>query len=267
MEFYRKCIDEYTKIPTLEQTLWKSKSDLCLVYIEFRDIDIIKTNLHNLCNVYGGTDASIMIVHSSVNRDRIMNITGEWKNVRYIEMLQHEGSVDDYNKILTNFDFWNTFSEFKYVLTNQWDSYLFKKIPEKFFEYDYVGAPCNHFYSIYGGRVVTVCGAGCKCDRCVSTNGDHPFTYKYFMYDKPKKFMFNGGFSLRKVETMKNICKNKPWNGAPEDVYFCLTDIKTPSREEASEFSVEGLKYNDDVPCGCHQVWIHQSQEYVSSLF
>ena len=60
----------------------------------------------------------------------------------------------------------------------------------------------------------------CECPRCL--NSEHQFKSKYFD-DFPNKFiMLNGGFSLRKVSSMLNFCKEKRWNGEPEDLFiFC----------------------------------------------
>jgi hypothetical protein len=96
-------------------------------------------------------------------------------------------------------------------------------------------------------------------------NGDHPFKSDNFDTFPNKFILLNGGFSLRKVSTTIDLCKKKPWRGEPEDVYFTISDLTRPSREEAKEFGIQVLKYDD--PVGCHQVWVDHDLEYIQSLF
>jgi len=50
--------------------------------------------------------------------------------------------IDNYNDLLTRYDFWKQFKEEK-ILIYQLDTVLFKKGIEEFLEYDYIGAPCG----------------------------------------------------------------------------------------------------------------------------
>jgi hypothetical protein len=55
-------------------------------------------------------------------------------------------NVEEYNKLLTSFEFWNVIEE-ENILIFQHDSMLLRKGIEEFYQYDYVGAPwkfCNH---------------------------------------------------------------------------------------------------------------------------
>lgn len=263
-EEYFKLVKNCTSKPISDKTKWAKYSKLCLLYIEPRPLNIVKYNLWNLCNIYGGCDACLTIIHSSKNKEDIMEITKDWENVKYIQKDEELSSVDNYSRLLTTYDFWNTFSEYDHVLINQWDSYLFKKIPDNFFQYDFVGAPTGHFYIPFRNGIMNICGMKCKCDRCII--GDHYFKEINFINNKDKIFMFNGGLSLRKTSVMKQICNIKPYKGEAEDLYFCLSGIHKPSRDEAKEFSVQDFKY-DDKPVGCHQIWLSQSEEYISKLF
>ena len=154
---YKKLVCDTTSVPLDSNTLWAKESKLCMMYIEFRNMDIIRHNLNNICNVYGGGDTSIAIVYSGDNEDIIMNTTKNWKNVIYMKMYEKNVDVNEYSRLLTSYDFWDKFSNFEYVLTNSWDSYIFKRIPDKFFNYDIVGGPCAHFYVQYQGRIINIC--------------------------------------------------------------------------------------------------------------
>lgn len=253
IEEYKNVVFAHTKEPSHEKTTWAPGGKLCMLFAEFRDLEIITYNIWNLAHVYGGGDVGLTIVYSGVNEKRIKDATRGWEGVKYVKAFDGNITVDEYSKLFISNTFWEHFSSFEYVLTNQWDSYLFRQIPEKFFEYDFVGSPCGHFYILYGDRIINICSSACECDRCKS--GDHHFKESNFLNSPYKKwFMFNGGFSLRKVASMKQLCENKMYSGEPEDVYFMISELSRPTREEALEFSVQDTMY-DGVPVGCHQIW------------
>jgi hypothetical protein len=105
----------------------------------------------------------------------------------------------------------------------------------------------------------------CECDRCKS--GDHQLKKLNFLNSPYKKwFMFNGGFSLRRVEAMKQLCRHKKYSGEAEDLYFMISELSRPTREEAKEFGVQDFTY-DNVPVGCHQIWLRNDKEYIKKLF
>ena len=263
LETYKELVFSQTKEPSVAQTKWVKTSKLCMMFVEFRNMDILKYNLWNIANVYGGSDTALVIVHSSENRDAIMEITKDWENVRYEELYDKNIDVNEYSRLFTSVDFWNKFSEYEHVLTNQWDSYLFKRIPEKFFKYDYVGGACGHYFINWHGQLMNICSMTCECPRCL--NSEHQFKSKYFD-DFPNKFiMLNGGFSLRKVSSMLNFCKEKRWNGEPEDLFFMISNLTRPTREESLEFGVQD--FVSENPAGCHQIWVRHTEDYIVKLF
>lgn len=261
---YKELVSKVTKVPDISTTIWAKESKLCMMYIEFRNMEIIRDNLNNVCNVYGGGDTALTIVYSGDNEKIVHETTKDWTNVTYMKLYDHNVLVDEYCRLLTSYDFWDKFSAFDHVLTNSWDSYIFRRIPDKFFKYDIVGGPCRHFYTKYHNQIINICGDGCTCPRC--EKGDHPFKEQNFITNPDNFFMFNGGFYLRKIESVKTLCKNKKWNGEPDDVYFALSDLVRPSRIEAQEFGVQDFKY-DGIPVGCHQIWIKHEEYYVRNLF
>jgi len=258
-EEYINLVKQKTPVPQ-ENTFSKS-GRLCLLYIEFRHMDIIPYNLYNICNVYGGKNVGLTIVHSTENSELIHETTKDWKNVNYIEALNNSGTVEVYNELLTSPRFWLQFNDFEYVLLNQWDSYIFREVPEKFFNFDYIGGVCNHVLCRRDNQIFNICGDPCGCGNCVrkqSTFNFHPYDVIYNIG--------NGGFSLRKVKKMIELCVKKKHMGEPEDVYFSVSYLTQPSRLESSEFSVQDWRY-DGVPVGCHQIWERHSDEYISKLF
>jgi len=263
LETYKELVFSKTKEPSVTKTKWVKSSKLCMMFIEFRNMDILKYNLWNIANVYGGSDTTLVIVHSGDNKEIIMETTKEWENVRYIQAMEKNQTVREYDTLITSYEFWDKFSEFEHVLTNTWDSYIFKKIPDKFFKYDIVGGACGHYYVPYGNRLMNICRMDCSCPRCKES--DHQFKENNFN-DHPNIFyLFNGGFYLRNVESTKKLCKSKPHIGEPDDVYFAISKLTRPTREESLEFGVQD--YVSENPAGCHQIWVGHTDEYILKLF
>ena len=147
--------------------------------------------------------------------------------------------IDNFNRMTYNYLFttstlWNTIYSVggKYALLFQTDCLLLKDNVDKYLRYDFIGAPWN----------------------------------------KPMhnlKHGFNGGLSLRNVETMihiTSICLPVSYEDkeslqitelANEDVYFAyhmFTNEKSfqlPSYDIAKTFSIETIYYND--PVGLHK--------------
>jgi hypothetical protein len=152
-------------------------------------------------------------------------------------------NVDDlnqktYSKLLATksivYDHINT----EYFLVFQTDSMMFKRNINfmDFFihgNYDYVGAPW------------------------LITN---------YQPTKDRSFIGNGGFSLRKTQTMLKIIENYPWNEEStnpivfnEDLYFSKhydnINILKPSYETAKQFCVDEVF--TQFTMACHRPWCH----------
>jgi hypothetical protein len=137
-------------------------------------------------------------------------------------------SVDDYNNILLNITFWNMFIEFERVLIFQMDTMIYRSGIEKFYEYDYIGAPWNPKFKISDSNVG------------------------------------NGGLSLRNVKACIN-CLSKIDEKISEDVFFSKTMLKLgykiPDIKTASLFSIEDYLHNEEC-FGSHKL-----EKYHINLF
>jgi hypothetical protein len=127
--------------------------------------------------------------------------------------------------MLTNYAFWDHF-ETEFVLVMQTDTLILKPIPELYFTFDYCGAPWKWIPN--------------GCGRMVG----------------------NGGFSLRRVSVMKEICVLNTYDGKEdlaEDIFFAKHVKKDgcPPVDLAKNFSVEHIYSRN--PCGLHQVWRFQT--------
>ena len=222
------------KPPPTEKTIWaKPTSKLSVVLIEPRCHEDLKPVLWNMAHVYGGTDTVLYIFHGTKNIEYLKDITGDWKNIEYINMGVENLKWDEYSYKLTTFDFWDIIKT-QYALIFQTDTLIFRKIPDNFFKYDYLGA--------YAGV----------------------------------QKLLNGGFSLRKVSTMKNITK-KVGPQYPtgffmaEDGYFSYHVHDSPNCPGiypdfsiSSSFSVE--RFFRKNPVGCHKPWQCNSPENMKCL-
>jgi hypothetical protein len=142
--------------------------------------------------------------------------------IRRIQMNVDNLTLDDYNNLFKyNRSFYDCIPT-ETFLVFQTDSVLFEKnkhLINAFLQYDYVGAPWNH-------------------------------------YPRPNELVGNGGLSLRKKSKMLEIMEKEGKNDLPEDVYFSCpqhVSIYKPSFTDALFFSVEEVFHA--VSFGCHKPW------------
>jgi hypothetical protein len=227
--------------PIQNNTIWgKKETRLGICLIEFREHKYMKHVFNNMCNVYGGTDTTFYIIHGLDNEKYVKTIVKDMENVRLIKLNYHNIDISTYNELLTSYDLYSHFKT-EFILFFQMDTLIRKRIPEKFFQYQYVGAP----WLIYGRDIE-------RAPNVVFGN----------------KLVGNGGFSLRNVARMKYICKNVPYttNRMNEDIFITnnLKDDEIPTVDEAKEFSVEMIYYDD--PVGLHRVWVYMPFDKVRQL-
>jgi len=214
------------------------------VFIEFRILYNVEFNIRNICNQLPTWKHTIICGND--NYDFIKKICNDVSlKINIIRMNKNNISVDEYSQLLASSEFWNLLTG-KHILIHQEDSLLFdSKYINTWLKYDYVGAPWPK--DIYD--------------------------YKYLVG--------NGGFSLRKRETMIYICKNYDINNyeifnftkeymssnnlnvTPEDCFFvkCMVDNNIgilPSYEKAQFFSTESINCLDSL--GGHCFWLNDKK-------
>lgn len=165
-------------------------------------------------------------------------------------------SIETYNAVLKHQHFWRNLQTYGYkkCLIVQDDGFMVNGTNfHKYFEYDYVGAPWE------------------------DTFGNH-----YIKRSISKELVGNGGFSLRDIDIMCDICekyeneKNALFfnniNEIPEDVYFvkCLVLDKCniASREVAQTFSIEQvIPHNINEVVGFHKFYMYHPPLTVWNVF
>lgn len=210
---------------------------LSVVIIEPRIHENLKGVLHQMAKIYGNTNVSLYIFHGNKNTKFIYNIINKWNNVLLLNLEIDNLTMNEYNLLLTNYKFWNLFKS-EFVLIFQVDSIILKKIPEHFFNYHYIGAPW--------------------------INNDF---IKNNIYFKNRKKVGNGGFSLRNVKVMMEICKKYKYNNDNEDIYFSMyvNNNYLPDETTALTFSIESNYYDD--PVGMHNAWNYIENHNYIKLF
>ena len=234
--------DMISKIPAPnhESKIWsKSHNKLSVCLIEFRCHKYIEKVLHNMSNIYGGTDVMLYIIHGNTNAKYIQDIIHEWENVKLIQLEIDNINIETYNQLLTTSELYDLF-ETEFVLIFQTDTLIRKQIPPIFFNYSYVGAPWKGYPNDFPDNPQIKLG---------------------------NKRVGNGGFSLRHVKRMKSLLsahQRKPHSKLNEDVYISnhLSDEEIPPVEIAKGFSVEWV-YDED-PVGLHAVWTKFPLEIVN---
>lgn len=159
----------------------------------------------------------------------------------------HFSSLRSYNKLVLSRSFYDAFYNYKYILINQLDTYIFKDELCKWANsgFDYVGAPFVPDKNKYWSPLRRLwCKLNFYLRRYKGTNPHHSQWYQ----------VGNGGLCLRNVSKFQNITKkykqqieddlSDEKDFYPEDLWlsFELKDddrLKTPDWKTALLFSIE----------------------------
>ncbi len=233
----------------MSNTLIENK-DVCVV------IPIYKDNINNpllydevdsiLNTILKLKDNDIYLLYDpSLNISFYKKFT-QYKNI-YFKTFSFKNR-NEYSNMCLNYRFYEMFNNYKYMLICQTDAYIFNN--ELLYwcnkGYDYIGA-LGLFTEIYPKL------KGNWGDE----NVGNIYDYKYFV--------MNGGFSLRNIQSMYNLCynhkdklKNETFNEDCVIFWNYKNELNIPSLEEAIKFSAENQtyafypKYYNKLPFGCH---------------
>ena len=233
------------KEPVPEKQIWnkdsvghghkQKNSKLGVVMIECREHPDLKPVLWNMANVYGGTETSLYIFHGTKNEDFIKNITGEWKNVIYINMGVENLNWQEYSYKLTTWQFWDNIKT-KFCLIFQTDTLIFKQIPENFFEYDFIGAPTgiqkllNGGFSLRNTSVVKETSKKFGPEYPKGYNGAEDSFFAYYLHDsihaksKYPDFFTASSFAAERFYSKDPVGIHKPWEHNCPHVMKCLLE-------------------------------------------
>lgn len=215
--------------------IWKKELD-CVEQISLKRLKKVliddKDEYNNIPDVYlvcpDGLDTSdYEKIYNS--KELHINLLKKEYDPKYFE------STATYSQLCISYDFYKDFDKYEYMLIYQLDCYLFK---------DEIEAWCNKNYDYIGGPILST---DCGWDTVKkSRNGSEWVPY-----------VGNGGLSLRKIETFKEITDpngelRKKYNLTDEvlskvrfeDKYFCndlynFYELDIPDWKEALHFALD----------------------------
>lgn len=180
--------------------------------------------------------------------------------------------IDGYNKLMLSEVFYNSFSDYEYLLLCQTDVFVFEDQLDYWCskDYDYIGAPWIASKQTAITKILLNINNSLKKKKKTT---EHFFK------------VGNGGFSLRKVTTMQRIvseqkdnikhCLENPneLSHHVEDIYFSLvapvlTEMKIPDYTEAVGFAMDrkpdiAYKLNGKkLPFACHRFYNRKVKEF-----
>ena len=207
------------KINIITNTSVLNKSSYNCLIIEPRNHEFLEKIMINFAFKLGN-QFTMQLLHGNKNKELANNIKNKIKNLNLVNLNIDNLTIKEYSRLLKKDIFWENIKGDK-VLIFQTDTYLFKEIPEKFLQYDYIGAPWE------------------------KENIDS------------KTFVGNGGLSIRNKKIIIDICKKYGNNDIDlsEDVFFSkyckICKYNLASKNVAKEFSVENVYYHN--PIGIHK--------------
>lgn len=234
--------------------------------------DYERISLSQCCKVLGNYDIFLMVPEGL----SITNYQALYPELEIIYFPKNNFlSIITYNKLISSYKFFNYFSEYKYLLIHELDSFVFKDALVDWCNqgYDYIGAPWigeSNRYRTYLGYATT------------SSNLFLDKLKKRLAYKNRKKVVFvgNGGFSLRRVRSFKAISRLLPYIIPGFDDAIVHDDIiwsiyvssyfpffKIPDYKIALQFSMElqprycFAQNQSQLPFGCH-AWYKYDQDF-----
>ena len=253
--FLKYCLDYEDKIPDNLPIITQGNK-LEAILVEFRVLIhlefIIKNAILKL-----GSKWSFTIVCGNQNRFMIDKIKSNLdRDIKIINLPVENLTREEYSVMLMKSSFYRKFLG-KKLLFMQEDSLVFKQLPEKFLQYDYIGAPFSNKNVGNGGLSLRSKNIMIKiCEKYFDIHNDKRMKYASILRKyKPqieekygKKYFNNSNllyiyqleleliedYNISKIMREKNIGKVPDWN-------------------LAREFSIE--KYYHPDSFGCHQPW------------
>jgi len=215
------------KIRVKRKPKFNTQGRLCICLIEFRNMIEIDYVIRAVLKMYPcDYEIGLSIVYGKNNKDLVESLFSDYTNVNLIYKEIDNLNRGTYSAMLKQPQFYENFKAWSHVLIYQTDALIFRKIPDFYFNYDYIGAPwiANNQWCKYN--------AG------------------------------NGGFSLRNVNACIKACekfRDTDYEKIPrgnEDGFFCSQDsFNYPDINSESHrgFAVERVKHMQ--PVGCHQIY------------
>ena len=216
---------EYLKqfnLPAIYFNGISSNTNKYCVIVEPRKHELLIPVIKNFMFILQNKGWGLIVCHGTDNEEFIKSGLDGWNNVKFINLNISNFTLKEYNIFMTSPVLWNILKHngCEYALMFQPDVLLFKDNIDDYINYDYIGAPLTIFSNII-------------------------------------PLAFNGGFSLRNINTMIFITNRFIYNqNVNEDIHFSylinhVNKFNIPTVDIAKTFSVETIFYND--PVGLHK--------------
>ena len=250
-ESFRKyCIKNINWLNTQKINFPSKMAKKETVLIEFREIPHLYFTIKNTLRVLN-SEWKHTIVCGRENYEFIKNIVNKInRDIRIIVTEYNNVTRLEYSLLLLDSNFYKQFSG-DYLLIYQEDTIIFRDIPKKYFQYDFVGAPLPNFRDKFNGgfslrnknKMIEICQLYYDKEKSklldiknfVEENEKKIRKFGYNIIDKEFKFLY-------KIE-----------ESILEDLLICEKCSRLPNFEDANEFSVEKYYYQN--PIGGHQFW------------
>lgn len=248
--FKNYCINNNLWLNSKSLPFFNKSSKKETVIVEFRELPHLYFIIRNTIRVLN-SDWSHTIICGTQNQNFINNIVKKInRNIRVIVVPRGNITRMEYSIMLLDSNFYKQFTG-DYLLIYQEDSIIFREIPNKYFKFDFVGAPLPNIKNKFNGgfslrnkkRMIEICEQ--YYDKL---KGNFEKTKNYL--EEKKKIIIESG---ENINDRKFLFLYKIEESLLEDILLCEKCINLPSFEEAREFSVEKYYFNN--PVGGHQFW------------
>jgi len=247
-EFKNYCIKNEKWLDTIELPIIKQYLKKETVIVELRELGHLYFIIRNTIRVLGDT-WSHTIVCGNDNYKFILTIVERLnRNIKIIKLDKSNITRLDYSVMLLNSEFYKRFNG-ESILIYQEDSIIFRKIPDLYFKFDFIGAPIPNKYKLFNGgfslrnkkQMIHI------CEKYYDIYKEKFYRCSKFLEDK-----INKGLDYKKNKDLYFLYLIE--KSIIEDILLCEKSERLPLFNQANEFSVEAYFYNN--PIGGHQFWL-----------
>lgn len=188
--------------------IFNTHGQLIIALFEFRPIPEIKYVINAILQVYNSLEIGLAIVHGNQNKKYIEENFSKWKNILLINsnnLLNNELNIS--NNIFLSNKLWELFTPWQFTLIYNYDSLLFKKLPDLYFKYNYIRPfleinQTNNTFSLINVNYILN----------YLSNSKNTITENFLFSDIPEERKINEEFAIETLYNDEPVWLYKSWN-------------------------------------------------------
>ena len=251
-KFRKYCINKEKKLNNIHLPIITQGKHIEAIFIEMRKLDHLSFIIKNAI-IKLGSEVSFTIVCGNLNYEFFNNISKSInRDIRIINIGKDNLTREEYSIMLLTSNFWKQFLGQKLIIYQE-DTIIFRKLDNKFLQYDYIGAPLENRLIGNGGLSLRSKDIMVRICRDYYDKFRTNMEKNVKLLNKHKLFLSKNKIDYTRLSFFYLVEKNILEDCNITDIMRLYNIGKLPPFEIAREFSVEKFFYLN--PFGGHAFW------------